>query len=120
MLISIFLKMFVSLKSKMIIPHILIFGENDLIIYPPENPTKLYLYNYLSLNPLAECVYASNDTGNCPYCIYRDSIKDPNDIVIISDYLIIIILFQVIALNFLISKKDIINHCYVSIYYCPI
>ena len=86
MLRSIFLKMFVSLKSKMNIHHILLFGENELIIYPPEDPIKLYLYNYLSLNPLTECVYSLNDTGNYPYCIYKDSIKDPKDIVTISEY----------------------------------
>ena len=66
--------MFISRKSKMNIHHILIFSENELIIYPPEDPTKLYLYKYPSLNPLTECVYASNDTGNYHYYIYKDSI----------------------------------------------
>ena len=45
----------------------------------------IYIIIFL-LNPLTDCVYASNNTGNYPYCIYKGSIKDPNDIVAISEY----------------------------------
>ena len=72
MLKSIYIKEFIAKKSSMNLLNLLIFSENELIIYPPNDPYKIYLYNYYHTyfqlrNQLVYPIY--------PICIYDTSIK---------------------------------------------
>ena len=72
MLKSIYIKEFIAKKSSMNLLNLLIFSENELIIYPPNDPYKIYLYNYYHTyfqlrNQLVYPIY--------PICIYDTSIN---------------------------------------------
>ena len=108
MLKTMYIKSFISRKSSMDLHHILIFSEKEMIIYPPEDPLKLYLYNYNSLNPITSCNYSFNDTGNYPSCIYNDIINNPlnsQDIITISEYYDYFSSFSGLCLRFPFIKE---------------
>ena len=70
MLKSIYIKEFISKKSSMNLLNLLIFSENELIIYPPKDPKEIYLYNYHHTY-----YFLRGYNRSYPLCIYNDSIN---------------------------------------------
>ena len=105
---SIYIKMFISKKSLMSLLHLLILSEKELIIYPPEDPTKLNLYKYIYLNPYSRCSYNATYVGNYPFCVYNSSINSQSNssyIIVLNEDLNIYGVFSAVCIRFPYIKE---------------
>ena len=105
---SLYIKMFISKKSFMSLLHLLIFSEKELIIYPPEDPTRLNLVKYIILNPRSGCRYDATHIGNYPFCVYNNAIKsqsDSNYIIVLNEFINVYGVFAAVCIKFPYIKE---------------
>ena len=77
---TIYIKTYISKKEKSFLLHILFLNKGQLIIYPPEDHTNLYLYYYNYINTITHCNYSSsNPKEKYPYCIYLDAFNNTSE-----------------------------------------
>ena len=105
---SIYIKIFISKKSSMSLLHLLIFSEKELIIYPPEDPIRLNLINYIYLNPTSGCRYSATNIGNYPFCVYNSAINSHDNstfIIVLNEFFNFQGVFGAICLRFPYIKE---------------
>ena len=108
---TIYIQRLITKKSGMDIIRFLIFNENELFIYPPEDYRKINLVQFRSVFPLSKCQYTSLNLSDYPSCVYEHIINErfpavKNYVLILREAIVYQKVSGAICIKFPFNKKE--------------
>ena len=108
---TIYIQRLITKKSGMDIIRFLIFNENELFIYPPEDYRKINLVQFRTVFPDSKCQYTNLNLSDYPSCVYDHIINvnfpsKKNYVLILREAILYQIVSGAICIKFAFNKEE--------------